>query len=398
LNIRAISARRLILIAALLLILTATACAPVRQGTAWPDVSLDSQKNIVVAYENRIDVVNPATHLRIPLLNEAGEIRREDGSSGDVLDWELAGSWPQGDSNVRSLFYTAPVFLNEDTFLITDYAGYLLRVDYPTARIERSVTKIEGNIVADAAVDAATNALYVPLSEHDVVALDMENYDTRWVFETERGIWSQPLVIDGIVYFTAMDHHFYAVDGETGEQRWSLDLEGASAASPLYDAENERFYVGTFASKIFEVSLAGEILSQYETEDWVWNTPVLQEGILYTADLSGYVYALNTEGGLSEVWKAKATSAGIRPAPLVSGGYAVVASRKGQVVWLNQADGSIVFEQDVDAEVLSDILLIEPGEPSTINEPLVIISTAKNSRLLVAFSLEDSNQRWVYSR
>ncbi|MBC7870908.1 MAG: PQQ-binding-like beta-propeller repeat protein [Chitinophagaceae bacterium] len=394
-NNQSISARRVILIAALLLILTATACAPVRQGTAWPDISLDSQKNIVVAYENRIDLVDPATHLRVSLRNEAGEVRREE---GNILEWELEGNWPQDGSNVRSRFYTAPVFLNEDTFLITDYAGYLLRVDYATARIERSVTKIDGNVVADAVADEATNSLYVPLSERDVVALDMENFDTRWVFETERGVWSQPLVIEGTVYFVGMDHYFYAVDAESGEQVWSLDLEGAAAASPLYDAENERFYVGTFASKVFEVSLEGEILSQYETEDWVWNTPVLQDGILYTADLSGYVYALNTGDGLSELWKTKATSAGIRPTPLVSGGYAVVASRKGQVVWLNQVDGTIAFQEDVDAEVLSDILLIEPGESTTVTEPLVIIGTAKNSRLLLAFSLADGSLRWTYSR
>jgi outer membrane protein assembly factor BamB len=106
---------------------------------------------------------------------------------------------------------------------------------------------------------------------------------------------------------------------------------------------------------------------------------------------------LNAENGLSEIWKTQATNAGIRPSPLVTDDFVVVAARNGQVVWLTRETGAVEFSEDVGSEILSDIVLIEPGETLEI-EPRVVVSTVSTSRLLVAFNLSDGVQLWTYSR
>jgi outer membrane protein assembly factor BamB len=39
-------------------------------------------------------------------------------------------------------------------------------------------------------------------------------------------------LVDGVVYFGSTDHHLYAFDAATGEQRWVLDLGDAVNSSP----------------------------------------------------------------------------------------------------------------------------------------------------------------------
>lgn len=381
-------------LAALLMILLTAACAPVRTGIAWADVSLtEDSRHIFVAYNNRIDLVDPSNGVRVPLRDSSGEVRRQ---NGEALNWQLEGEWQLDGQNVRSQFFVAPVYLGDDTLLVTDYNGYLLRVTYSAARIERQFIKTDGHVVAD--LTLAPDTILVPHSEQNLVALESENYDTRWTFPTERGVWSQPLVIEDRVYFTSMDHNFYAVDLETGQERWRLDLKGAVAATPLYDADNDRFFVGSFARQIFEVSLEGEILAEYQTEDWIWNTPVLRDGVLYVTDLSGFTYALNADAGLTEIWRTQATNAGIRPSPLVTEEFVVVAARNGAVVWLERETGTVAFSANVGSEILSDILLVEPSDTLEIPEPRVVVSTVSAGRLLVAFNLSDGVQLWTYSR
>jgi len=107
------------------------------------------------------------------------------------------------------------------------------------------------------------------------------------------------------------------------------------------------------------------------------------------------VYALNP-ADLSEIWKVQATSRGIRPSPLVTGDYVIVAARDGLVKWLNRQDGATVYERNAEAEVLSELLLIEPSDALNLPQPLVIVSTVAPNRLLIAYTLNEAGQQWVY--
>ena len=163
---------------------------------------------------------------------------------------------------------------------------------------------------------------------------------------------------------------------------------------------NDRLYVGSFNKSFYEISLDGVILSEYTTQNWVWGTPAIDEnGIVYVADLSGYVHALDTSGGLRQRWSVQIAERGIRAGPLVFGERVIVASRDGKVYWLDRYDGQLINAREIEdrPELLGDMMLLQPSETLKIDEPLLLVTSVHDARLLIAFGV-DGRQTWVYPR
>lgn len=386
-KVKSLMRPRLVLVA-LILILVTTGCIGHRSGVSWADLTLvGDQQNILVSYNDYMVLIDPATGQPVALRNSDGEVRTDE--NGEPRSWEFQSE--------GSEFFTTPLFIDgeDEDMLVADYNNRLLTVNFPNARLGTGVpTEISGHVIADIVRDE--NRLFVPLMEQNLLALDYDTREQLWEFETERGVWASPLVVDGMVYLPSLEHNLYALDVETGDLVWTLNLGGAIAHQPVF--YEDRLFVGTFNHDIYEISLDGEILSEFEASDWVWGAPKVIDGILYATDLSGTVYALDAENGLEQIWRNRASGDGIRPAPLVTESFVIIGDRGGRVVWLDRLTGETRFEQEVDAEILSDILLIEPTETLAIPDSLVIVSTVNNSRILVAFTLENGERRWVYER
>jgi outer membrane protein assembly factor BamB len=46
----------------------------------------------------------------------------------------------------------------------------------------------------------------------------------KWKFKTEGEVWSSTVVVGGVVYFGSYDDHLYAVDIETGQEKWRFEM------------------------------------------------------------------------------------------------------------------------------------------------------------------------------
>jgi outer membrane protein assembly factor BamB len=413
-------ARRGFVTTAILVILSATACVPARLGVSWAAVStVGDQQNILIAYNNSLTLVDPTNGRTVELHEPDGSVVVD--SEGKARIWQV--TVPQG---TASEFYSAPVLVSanarpiaddaaianasaseatpepssdttpvssgELTLLVATYdAKSILKVDLADATIKRTAP-VAGPVLSDLML--ADDTMYVTFSNKDVVALDPEDLTERWHFTTEHGVWSEPLVVDGVLYFASMDHYLYAVDAETGDQRWRVDLRGAATSTPAY--RDGHLYIGSLERKVFDISTAGEILGEYPTEDWIWGSPVLADDTLYVADMGGFVYALDTSEGLSEIWKVRAANMGIRPSPVVAGDNVIVASRDGHVYWLARTDGKPFLNEEIGAEILSDMVVIQPNAELNIPEPLLVVSTVAPDKLLVALTLDGGRRRWVY--
>jgi outer membrane protein assembly factor BamB len=346
-------------------------------------------QNILVAFGNELVMVSPVDGKPIQLTDADGEPLLDD--QGNPRIWEVKGSDHNG-----AQFYSSPIVTDDNTLLVAAYDNRFFEVDIPRARVENPSGEpiregASAHVVAD--LIATGDLLYVPLSGHNLLALDRENLSERWEFTTAHGVWSPPLIVDGVMYFTSLDHFLYAVDAETGEEIWRLDLQGTAVSTPVY--QDGHLYIGSFARKIFDISVDGEILNEYTTRDWVWSSPELVDGILYAADLGGSVYALNMQEGLSERWAVQVATAPIRPSPLVVGDTVIVASRHGPIYWLDPDDGSVIVQRDVKREVFSDLLLIEASEAQETPQ-LVVVSTMSPDAMLVAYTIDSGACLWVY--
>ncbi len=366
-----------------------TGCVGTRLGVDGAALSLiGEEQNILVAFNDFAVQVDPSGNT-VPLYNDEDEIRYDE--NGDPRRWELLGA------EIGAQFYSEPLLIDDDaTLLMADYAGRrLVTVDLQTARINNSsAAELGGQVIAGLATDG--QQVFTGFNERDVIALDLDTRTENWRFVTENAIWSAPRLHEDVLYFGSMDHHVYAVDAQSGAEVWRVDLEGSVVGTPVIDGS--RLYAGSFGRGLFAIdTTSGDIINRYETQGWVWGSPVVFEDALYAADLSGTVYALSLDD-FRPLWTARGTGAEIAPGPLVTEDYVISASREGYVTWFNRDTGTVAFEQMVEAEILSDILLIEPNNTLDIPEPLVVISTVALDRLLIAFRLENSAQQWVYAR
>ncbi len=378
----------LITLAALVL----SGCVGARMGVSWPSVGLiaiNGEQNIALAYNNDIAILNPANGAPIRLLNPLNGTALLD-NDNNPRGWVLRGSDFGG-----AQFYSLPVVVDEDTMMVGANNGSLLKVDSVLVDVTRTY-QLDDKVVANALL--VEDKLYVPYQNGGLSARSLLDYRELWRFHTEEGIWATPLLAGDMLIVASIDHHLYALDRNTGQKLWSADLGGSASSTPLL--ANGRLYVGSFNKSFFEISLEGEILSTYATENWVWGTPAIDEqGIIYLTDLSGYVHALDSENRLQALWSAQIAERGIRAGPLVYGDRVIVASRDGRVYWLDRRDGALINSREIDnrPELLGDMLLLEPSESLEIDVPLIIVSSVDEGRLLIAFEV-DGRQAWVYPR
>ena len=378
------------LLGALIVVFTAAACVGGPTEANWGRLSLVGE-NILFSFSDRMVLIDPARGSPVELVDVNGDIRVDD--QGNPRLWEVRGS-----GNAPTQFYTSPVVIDDEHLLATAYTGRIYEVELAAARIVNPEGyPIEGHVVAN--LLATPEFLYVPLSEGGVEALSRPNLTQAWTFESpEHGTWAQPVLVDDTLYVTSLDHHLYALDPETGEEQWSVDLQGAVASAPVYS--DGYLYVGSFARKLFKVSTDGEIVAEFTTHDWVWGSPVLIDGVLYAADLGGFVYALEDNGdSFDAVWEARqvATRA-IRATPVVTGDVIIVGSRDHNTYWIDRETGAEIFRREMVGEVLADMLLLEPSEALDISEPWIVVSTMAHEELLVAFTVSDGVRQWAYRR
>jgi outer membrane protein assembly factor BamB len=148
--------------------------------------------------------------------------------------------------------------------------------------------------------------------------------------------------------------------------------------------------------------LDGEIEASYDTDEWVWGAPYIDEqGMLYAADLAGTVYKLDAATLTdNDGWKVTIAEGAIRTTPLVRNEYVVVGSRDESVYWLDRNTGELLFSRNLDGEILADILFFPANvdEENAIEEDMVIVSTMSNREALVAFRAADGERIWTFRR
>ncbi len=370
----------------------ATGCVGARMGVSWPAVGLvmvNGEAKVSLAYNNDVAILSPVNGAPLRLINPlSGEAMRD--SENNPRDWILRGS-----DNDGAQFHSLPIALDDETMIVAANNGRLLKIDSVLVEVTRSIPladKVVANLLA------ADGVIYVPYQNGGLSALSLEDFREIWRFPTEEGIWATPLLAGDMIIVASIDHHLYALDRDTGEFLWSVDLGGSAASTPLL--AKDRLYVGSFNKSFFEISLEGRILGFYQTENWVWGTPAMDEnGVVYVADLSGFVHALDSERNLAKIWSSEVAERGIRAGPIVYQDRVIVASRDGKVYWLDRRDGVPVNVREVEErpELLGDMLLLEPSDSLDIDEPLLIVTSVHDGRLLIAFEV-DGRQAWVYPR
>ena len=115
-----------------------------------------------------------------------------------------------------------------------------------------------GALVFQQAIDEGTSApaildgiAYFGCDGGKVVALDLQNSQEVWVFETGRSVYidSAPSIADGVLYVGSGDGFMYALDLQTGEMLWEYETGKGISSSPVISAGI--LYFGTDEGLLF---------------------------------------------------------------------------------------------------------------------------------------------------
>jgi outer membrane protein assembly factor BamB len=379
--------------ALLFIVLILVGCAPLPLDPSWAAVSvLADTGNLLVAYSDRITLLDPIDGSVVELRDANGDVVLENGTP---RSWDVRTT-----ANPATQYYSTPIDMGENVLLVPTFSRRFYEVDALSARVLNpdgqlmNADTLTSHIVGD--VLATDDVIYVGLSEGDVVALDRENLREIWKFDTEQGVWATPILNEGVLYVSSMDHNLYALNADNGAELWRVDLGGAVVAPPVL--HDSHVYVGSFSRNMYKVSLDGEIVDQYATNDWVWGGVNITDTTLYVGDAAGWLYALDiSDGNFTSLWQRQVAQRGIRGTPLVTDDTIVVGARDRRVYWLDRGTGAQQVMQEMRGDVLASPMLLSEEDGVDLNSPIILVSTMAREELLVAYTL-DGSRRWVYSR
>lgn len=166
-----------------------------------------------------------------------------------------------------------------------------------------------------------------------------------WYFPTKNSVKNDVAVENGVVFAQDCDGNVYAIDAESGEEKWQTKV-------PLGVTFYNHTCVSVYQGKVFaggtrQISAldmeTGKILWSSEAQGWgepSANRPVFYKNLIIVGAVWRRLYALDIGTG-KEVWELPPTiSSFFYSTPLVSGDRLIVPAGNGFYV-LNAANGAV---------------------------------------------------------
>jgi parallel beta-helix repeat protein/predicted outer membrane repeat protein len=193
--------------------------------------------------------------------------------------------------------------------------------------------------------------VYMGTYYNNVYALNAETGETIWSQYTD-GTTSGPAVVDGIVYVGSRHSPMiYALDAETGEIIWTSTIGGSIVGGSPTVVDGVVF-IGAQDGKLYALDTAtGDVLwSAINSDDRIF-TPSVGSNMVYVSSLGDLkLYALDVETG-SVIWtatlghwiKSPAVADGIVYAGAADGNLYALDALTGEKSWSAMTGGNEVY-------------------------------------------------------
>ncbi len=207
----------------------------------------------------------------------------------------------------------------------------------------------------------AEGTVYVGSTDGHLYAIEASTGQETWRVDVGSPVSSSPAVAGGLVLFVSADGAFHAVDADTGALRWQFatgavlpwewGFEGWDVYLASAAVQGESVVFGGGDGTVYALDLqSGEERWRFSTDMRIRSTPAISEGVVYIGGSDGIVYSLGLENGLVR-WTYETEGASLRSedfgfdrksiiaSPAVVDGAVYVGSRDGQMYALDQASG-----------------------------------------------------------
>jgi len=283
--------------------------------------------------------------------------------------------------DAKTTFFSPPVLTNDGQLLVSSYGNKLISLN-PATGGENWTFPSTNHFIGSPLVVGET--IFAPCADNILYVIDLKG-TKLWEFTAGGPLWTTPITDseNKHLFFTSMDHKIYALDIQTHELLWSKDLGSALLGTPAL-SQDGILYIGTFDKQMIAInSQDRSILWQSKINGWVWAGPILDEATLYFGDLSGYFYAMKTDG--TTTWSLQPDGP-ITSSPLVTEAGIYFTTEAGTVYAVDRL-GKPLWNQPIKVTIYSSPVLA--GD-------VILITPQGGDSLLVALNLNGS-PKWSYT-
>jgi outer membrane protein assembly factor BamB len=209
--------------------------------------------------------------------------------------------------------------------------GYLIALDLLTKKPKWSFDL--GGYPVRASPAIADRTVYLA-NGFSVFAIDADTGNQRWKFAMDYAGESSPTVADGVVFVASKENHLYALDAETGKQIWVYKTDGLLFASP--SVTDKAVVIGGDDGDLFALDREnGHVDWKITLDSGIYSTPAIDSGRFYVTTKNKTTVAVDIETG-DQIWSYPI---GGSASPAVVDGVVYIGSDDGAIYALDAAKG-----------------------------------------------------------
>ena len=255
---------------------------------------------------------------------------------------------------------------------------------------------------------------------HDGYRDEASDFVTNlWTVNIGDAITSSPAIYKDYIYIVSSEGILKAIDMETGEEEWDIDLESATNSSPI--VHENQLYIGC------EDGLKAVNINNHEII-WDWDvsdatTATFYEDIIYFGSSDGHLYGLNKDGELKfnkkldgelkttptivndtiyigstntklysiDIDKSKnwefTSGDEILSTPAYVNESVIFGSCDGNLYCVNVSDGSVLWKEDLNNKILSS---------PTVDDYDNNVYVGSDEGNLTCLDIRDGKIKWSY--
>jgi outer membrane protein assembly factor BamB len=241
-----------------------------------------------------------------------------------------------------------------------------------------------------------SDKLYFCGDDGIIYALNKIDGSVNWIYDTGMAVCAnKPMLKDNALYAAYWDPGnegtFFKLNVSDGSIMWSIELSGGPWDNSITADGEGRIFLAIYGDRSMNAfnELDGKRIWTYDLYGFPLSFNAYHEGVVFIADTSGYVYALNATNGIL-IWENKIGDTIDISSPTLSNGLLFIGTRdfsEGAFFALNEITGDVLWKCTIGASVTS---------PPSIVDGMMLCGT--DGWYLYAFDVGIGSDDWLLHR